>query len=79
MTIHRQARTPRERELLTLAERLHPAPDTVLTGSRDQNGCEELLALSAGVVLTPLNTTPRQAGVANDRWWLATFDGAWLP
>lgn len=79
MTVHRQPRTAREREFLTRAEQLYPAPESLLAVARDAKHRDHLLALSAGVVLNEFRVVPRAAGIPADRWWLDTFDATWLP
>ena len=78
-TVLRSARTPKERELLSLAERLYPDPETLLATARDSAERNKLVAMAPGRAIEPYRVAPRVAGSPSDRWWLDSFDATWLP
>jgi hypothetical protein len=78
-TVVRSARTPRERELIAIAERLYPDLDVLLRTARDSADRERLARWAAGVVHEPYRAPPRPAGNPADRWWLGAFDATWIP
>lgn len=78
-TVLRSAKTPKERELLSIAERLYPDAETLLATARDSSERNKLAAMAQGTAIEPYKVTPRVAGTPSDRWWLDNFDATWLP
>lgn len=78
-TVLRSARTPKERELLSLAERLYPDSETLLATARDSAERDKLAAMAAGRPTESYRVAQRVAGTPSDRWWLDRFDATWLP
>jgi hypothetical protein len=78
-SVLRSARTPRERDLIAIAERLYPDAETLLRSARDSARRERLVAKASGVVGESHRNAPRAAGNPADRWWLDDFDATWIP
>ncbi len=78
-TIHRAARTPRERDLIALAERLYPQPESLLAVARDSAERVNLTGMASGQPHRYYRDVPRVAGAPADRWWFDDFDATWMP
>lgn len=77
-TVVRAARTQRERDLITMAERVYPESEAILKTARDKNERDELVVLADGTVKAAYTFAPRSAGNPADRWWLTHFDETWI-
>jgi hypothetical protein len=77
-TVLRSARTPHERDLIALAERLYPDPETLLAALPDSAYRARVLAMASGKPGV-FKVAQRDAGASGDRWWLDHFDATWLP